>query len=121
GTRSMDKGSLLVDLPPSTPPIIVTVIPPAGAPADPDALMAHGAKKKANKRVIVHKGKDGRKSAVVNVSSPKPNTKKAKPAPAVPEAKPKAKAATAHPAPAKRAALKPKRADKSAEAAASAR
>jgi D-alanyl-D-alanine carboxypeptidase len=124
GTRGIDKSSLLVDLPPSMPPIVVTVIPPAGAPADPDALIAHGAKKK--KRVIVHKGKSGRKSAVISVSRPpKPVAKHAAPAkaPAAPAAKPKGKAAKSatRPARAKNAAAKPhsapKRADKSAAAA----
>lgn len=85
-TRGIDKASLLVDLPPSMPPVVVSVIPPAGAPADPDALL--GAKKQKQKKgVAVRKGKDGRKSAVVEVKSGhgKPAAKKA---PAAPQNRP---------------------------------
>jgi D-alanyl-D-alanine carboxypeptidase len=115
-TRGIDKGSLLVDLPPSMPPIVVSVIPPAGAPADPDALLARHKKKKG--KVVVTKGKHGRKSAVISVdgkkpaasarpthakknavSKPKPKAAAVKPAPAKPQPKPKSgKSAAAKPA-----------------------
>ncbi len=128
-TRGIDNAALLVDVPPSMPPIVVTVIPPAGAPQDPDALMARGVKKKG--KVTIAKGKQGRKTAVIAVDeSKKPATAKhdapthdkkpvaakphAKPAaakPAAPKpaaAKPAAKPTAANPSAAKPTAAKPK-------------
>jgi D-alanyl-D-alanine carboxypeptidase len=129
GGRTIDKASLLVDLPPSGPPVVVHVIPPPGAPTDPDALMARNAKKKG--RVAISKGKHGRKTAVIAVghgTTAKPVPHKpvaakgaadAKPAGAA--AKPHAKPAAAkHATPAKpaaAAAAKPKGAAKPAAAA----
>jgi D-alanyl-D-alanine carboxypeptidase len=129
GGRTIDKASLLVDLPPSGPPVVVHVIPPPGAPTDPDALMARNAKKKG--RVAISKGKHGRKTAVIAVG----HATTAKPAPHKPvaakgaaDAKPAGAAAKPHakPTPAKHAtpakpaaaaAAKPKGAAKPAAAA----
>ncbi|MBX6424322.1 MAG: D-alanyl-D-alanine carboxypeptidase [Variibacter sp.] len=68
-TGPIDKASLLGPLTPSMPPIEVSVIPPAGAPSDPEALVAQGGKTKRS--VALGKGEQGRKSAVINVSGDK--------------------------------------------------
>jgi D-alanyl-D-alanine carboxypeptidase len=116
--RPLEKTSLLGPITQPMEPVVVSVIPPPNAPADPDALMA----KPTTKRPIVGAGKTkGRKSAVINIVA-KPAADKAKTAAVTsakdtakqgakdkkPEAKPATKPAAAKPAAAKPVAAKPK-------------
>ena len=61
-----EKSSLLEVYTPSMAPIPVTVIPPKGAPANPDAMAAAQEKKPPR----FTKGKGGRKTAVIMVEQP---------------------------------------------------
>ncbi|MBN8921314.1 MAG: peptidase M15, partial [Rhizobiales bacterium] len=99
GAQAIDRASLIGPLQPSEPPTVVNVIAPPGAPADPDRLVA-GPKKK---KLAVGKGRNGRKTAVINVSKPAAGEKKtsaasAKQKPAAHKPAPKQAAHPAKPA-----------------------
>jgi D-alanyl-D-alanine carboxypeptidase len=93
GTASGEKVSLLGPLTPSMEPILVTVIPPAGAPTNPEAMLARSAKK----RGVVAGSAQGRKSLAISVSTPSATDEPAngKPASAgAPNRRPRPMAAT---------------------------
>ena len=68
-----EKPTLLSGHHPTMPPIPVSVIPPPGAPADPEALIA----RKSKKRLILQARGRGRKTAVINIAAPEAGKPKA--------------------------------------------
>jgi D-alanyl-D-alanine carboxypeptidase len=86
---SPPRASLLGPLTPSAEPIVVTVMPPPGAPKNPDALMGGPRKHRA-----AHRHGKGRKSAIINVNKGHAaSSKKAKPAAKAPHKAPAARRA----------------------------
>jgi D-alanyl-D-alanine carboxypeptidase len=94
--RSKDKGTLLQDLPPSMPPIAVSVIPVKGIKTEPDGapVVVEKTKKKGRKTVIVrtHKEKAKEKAEKPAAAATATASVKSEPAPAAGKKPAKSKA-----------------------------